>query len=259
MTRTSARAAAAGQAEGDAAVVGEGQAQRAQHVDVLAGDEVRCRSAALAAWSTTTTRPQSAPARRQARAAAPLTLRSGRRRPPATPAAGRSPIIGLRSSANPPPPIGGRKRRKMLRYGLVVSATKSSTTRSAAAVGNPRHPGDQDVGEDQDDVDDEQRIDVIGHVPPSNRQRNHRPHPLQRGPHRRLEGLPRALAVERLEPGLGAAPGRRPRPCARRAGCRCRSSSAVPAVVSTTSSRAISSSKPAFAPASAIASTASAR
>ena len=34
------RAAAAGEAEGDAAVVGEGEAERAEHVDLLAGDEL---------------------------------------------------------------------------------------------------------------------------------------------------------------------------------------------------------------------------
>ena len=41
MSSDQPRAAAAGEAEGDAAVVGEGEAERPEHVDLLAGDEVR--------------------------------------------------------------------------------------------------------------------------------------------------------------------------------------------------------------------------
>ena len=39
------------------------------------------------------------------------------------------------------------------------------------AVGHPRHVGDQDVGEDEDDVDDEERADVVGDVAAAERQR----------------------------------------------------------------------------------------
>ena len=115
------------------------------------------------------------------------------------------------------------------------------------------------LSEDQDDVDDEERVDVVGDVAPGSAASAITPRILSseartaaskasRAPSRSSASSPASV----LPPGEATA--RRTS-----AGWRSRSSSAVPAVVSTTSSRASSASSPAAAPASAIASTASAR
>ena len=115
MTSDQARPAAAGEAEGDAAVVGEGQSERAQHVDLLARGRGAPRPAALAAWSSdddeAAERAGEAPGAGRVALTRDQADDDGRRATKRT----ITPIIGLRSRAKPPPPIGGRKRRKKLR------------------------------------------------------------------------------------------------------------------------------------------------
>ena len=114
MTSDEAGAGAPGEAEGDAGVVGQGQAQRPQHADVLAGHEVRFdrRLGRLVGDDhEAAERAGQAPGARGLAAHPAI-------RPTTTCCSKNStmiPSIGLRSSANPPPPIGGRKRRKRLR------------------------------------------------------------------------------------------------------------------------------------------------
>ena len=112
--RDEAQAGAAGEAKGDTAVVGQGQAQRPQNADVLAGYEVSfdCRLGCLVGDDHKATERAG-----QAPSAGGLSAHPEIRG--TTSACSKSstitPSIGLRSSANPPPPIGGRKRRKRLR------------------------------------------------------------------------------------------------------------------------------------------------
>ncbi len=61
------------EAEGDAVVVDIGEVEEGEHLDVLAGHELRL-DAALLAWSTATTAPARASARRQDRAPGPARL-----------------------------------------------------------------------------------------------------------------------------------------------------------------------------------------
>ena len=77
------RAAAAGEPEGDALVVGEGEPERPEHVDLLAGDQL-ASTIALAAWSRTRTRRAERPREPPGAVRAALTRRSGRRPPPGT-------------------------------------------------------------------------------------------------------------------------------------------------------------------------------
>ena len=79
VSATRPRPAPPAEAKGDTAVVGPGQAQQPKTPMCWPGTR-SATIAALDAWSATTAQnPQSAPPRREARAASPLTLRSGRR------------------------------------------------------------------------------------------------------------------------------------------------------------------------------------
>ena len=112
--RDKAQAGTAREAKGDTAVVGQGQAQRPQNADVLAGYKVSfdCRLGCLVGDDHKATERAG-----QAPSAGGFSAHPEIRG--TTSACSKSstitPSIGLRSSANPPPPIGGRKRRKRLR------------------------------------------------------------------------------------------------------------------------------------------------
>ena len=109
----------------------------------------------------------------------------------------------------------------MFRYGSVVSVTKSSTA-AAGPVGHPRHVGDQDPAEDQDDVDEEERVDVVGDVVAGDRRSGVIMRPAIRSSEASTAAAKAsrgALAVERLEPGLGAAAGRGDRPAIAAGSC----------------------------------------
>src|SRR5215207_586275 len=106
-------AGAAGEAEGDSLVVGEGEAQRPQHIDFLSqgeagldpcldrlvgGDHDGAEDARQGPRASGGAHPRMRPTIRAW--ATKRTIRA---------------TIGLRSSAKPPPPTGRRKRRKKLR------------------------------------------------------------------------------------------------------------------------------------------------
>ena len=75
--------------------------------------------------------------------------------------------IGLTSSG----PILGMKLRKMFRYGLVLSSMKPVTARSGMLYGSGRNCCTQEssVGDDQDQVDEDDRLGVVRDVPPAQR------------------------------------------------------------------------------------------
>src|SRR6188472_235663 len=107
-------AAAAGQAKSDATVVREGEFQRPEHLDVLAGRQVR-----LDRRLRRLVENDDEPAERAGEAPGAGGFAAHPSIRPTTTArrmkSRNTPRIGLRSSAKPPPPIGGRKRRKKLR------------------------------------------------------------------------------------------------------------------------------------------------
>ena len=113
MTRISGSPGAAGEAEGDAAVVGEGEAERAEHVDLLAGHQLRLDRRLGDLVGGEDERRQGAGQGPGAGGGAHPAIRLT-----TTTCSTNStmiPTIGLRSSAKLLPPTEGRKRRKKLR------------------------------------------------------------------------------------------------------------------------------------------------
>ena len=162
LTTIRRRPAAVGEAEGDAAVVREGEADRAEDVDLLAGDEVV------------------------------LDHRLGdlvedddddRQSPPPGPGARRDPGCSRRRSADGTIPSAMPRTQQQAEHWAEVEGKAAATERrqeateevevrvggvgdeveharsAAGRVGHARHPVDQDVEEDQDDVDEEEGAD----------------------------------------------------------------------------------------------------
>ena len=123
------------------------------------------------------------------------------------------PIIGLRSSAKPPPPTERRDHSpEEVEVGVGRLGDEVEDDAQPAVVGHARDPGDEDVEEDQDDVDEEQGVDVVGDVAAGQGERDH-PRILSSEARTAASNASRAaFAVERLQPRLGAAAGRGDRP-----------------------------------------------
>ena len=85
------------------------------------------------------------------------------------------PTIGLRSSAAGPRRTMGSTFRHRRRYGLTTSATKPRNALSVAVVGHARDEAHDHLHEDQDHVDEHERVDVVRHVGPvDGREQGHR-------------------------------------------------------------------------------------
>src|SRR5262249_25936616 len=115
------------------------------------------------------------------------------------------------------------------------------------------HPGDEDVEQDQDDVDEEERGDVIGHVTPRDRKRHH---PRILSSEARTAAANASLTPSRSSASNPASvlPPGEVTETRTSAGRRMRISDPTPAAASTTSFSTSSPSRPSPAPASASAS-----
>ena len=224
--------------------------ERAEQLDVLAGDQVRLDDR-LARLVERDDEPAQRQRRRQARGPRRRSPFDQRRpRPPA--ATNSTKIADHRAQVEREAAAPDRRQEAAEEVQVGVGRLGDEVEHRAqrAAVGDPRQERDQDPGEDQDDVDDEQRADVVGDVAAGDRVAAAQASPrilASEAATAAANASRDSLAVKRLEPRLGAAAGRGDGCRSAPRASRVRSSSAVPAAVSTTSERASSGSRPSAA------------